>query len=87
MTRPPCWREGQPCPNECAAQQLRRTLYNETPLYGAWSGWRMAGQRLVSPHREWVPPHVLDRWLYQHHRVYQRRPSLARIADHLIEPA
>jgi hypothetical protein len=62
--RPPCWREGQSCPNNCARALYQRTLYNETPLYGPWSGWRMIGQRLVSPHREWIAAHVLDRFLH-----------------------
>jgi hypothetical protein len=64
MNRPPCWQAGQPCPNNCAAQTYRRVIYNETPLYGAWTGWRMAGQRLVSPHGEWIARHTLDRLLH-----------------------
>lgn len=75
MDRPPCWLDGKPCPNPCAAQHLRRTLYNETPLFGAWAGWRMAGQRLVSPHREWVAPHLLDRWLHRHYAEFKRKRS------------
>jgi len=62
--RPPCWADGKPCPNHCAAQLHRRVIHNETPLYGAWAGWRMAGVRLVSPHREWIGPAELDRVLY-----------------------
>ena len=72
MDRPPCWPEGRPCPNNCAAQQYRRTVYNETPLYGPWSGWRLAGQRLVSPQREWIAPHLLDRWLWRNGRLFER---------------
>lgn len=49
MDRPPCWPEGRPCPNNCAYQLAERTVYNLTPLYGQWAGWRMAGRVLVSP--------------------------------------
>ena len=71
MDRPPCWRDGQPCPNPCAAQLYRRVVWNETPLYGQWAGWRMAGTRLVSPSREWIAPHVLDRMLWREARLYR----------------
>ena len=49
MDRPPCWPEGQSCPNHCAYQLAERTVYNLTPLYGQWAGWLMAGRVLVSP--------------------------------------
>lgn len=72
MHRPPCWPEGRPCPNDCAAQHYRRTVYNETALHGPWSGWRLAGARLVSPSRDWIAPHMLDRWLWRHGRMFER---------------
>ncbi|MFQ6310388.1 DUF3653 domain-containing protein [Lysobacter capsici] len=72
MNRPPCWLEGAKCPNNCAAQLYRRQVYNETPLHGAWSGWRLAGARLVAPSGEWIAPHLLDRWLWRHHRIFER---------------
>ena len=68
--RPPCWSPGKPCPNDCAAAHYQRTVHNKTALYGPWSGWRMTGQRLVSPNREWVAPHLLDRMLYRHNRLF-----------------
>ncbi len=68
--RPPCWPAGKPCPNPCAAALHDRIVYGVTPLHGPWSGWRLAGQRLVSPHREWVAPHLLDRILYRHNRLF-----------------
>ena len=64
MDRPPCWLEGQPCPNDCAFRLYHRVIYNHTALHGPWSGWRMAGVRLVSPHREWIHPGELDHVLY-----------------------
>ena len=64
MDRPPCWPKGCPCPNPCAAALYRRVIWNETPLAGPWTGWRMAGVRLVSPQREWTTPRELDRFLY-----------------------
>ena len=68
MDRPPCWHEGQPCPNDCAARLYDREIYNVTPLHGPWEGWRLAGQRLISPHGEWIAPHTLDRVLYRRAR-------------------
>lgn len=49
MDRPPCWKPGTPCPNRCAAAHYSRTIFNRTELQGPWSGWRLAGARLVSP--------------------------------------
>jgi hypothetical protein len=69
--RPPCWLEGSPCPNHCAKQLYQRVIYNQTPLHGPWSGWRLAGQRLVSPHREWITAPLLDRWLYRHGQMFR----------------
>lgn len=57
MYRPHCWPDGQKCPNDCAAQLHARIVSNQTPLYGPWLGWCMAGARLVSPHRDWITPH------------------------------
>ena len=68
--RPPCWREGEQCPNDCAAQLYKRVIHNETALHGPWSGWRLAGPRLVSPRKEWIAPHVLDRWLWRRGRIW-----------------
>ncbi|MDR7135729.1 hypothetical protein J2X06_002947 [Lysobacter niastensis] len=70
MDRPPCWPEGQPCPNACAARLHQQTVYNHVTLNGPWTGWRLAGARLISPHRDWIAPHVLDRWMYQHGRLF-----------------
>lgn len=70
MLRPPCWLEGARCPNDCALAHYRRTVFNETPLYGAWSGWRLAGARLISPAHEWIAPHTLDRLLWREARLY-----------------
>lgn len=30
----------------------------------------MAGHRLVSPSRDWIAPHQLDRWLWRHERLF-----------------
>lgn len=49
MDRPPCWPEGRPCPNACAEQLYQRVVYNHTPLYGPWAGYRFAGADLVAP--------------------------------------
>lgn len=49
MTKPPCWPEGQPCPNWCADERYQRTVHNHLTLSGPWAGWRLAGRDLVSP--------------------------------------
>jgi hypothetical protein len=70
MDRPPCWKPGAPCPNRCAAAHYWRTIFNHTELHGPWSGWRLAGARLVSPSRDWASPAMVDRWMYSHWRLY-----------------
>lgn len=37
------------CKAETPASHYDRTVYNLTPLYGPWDGWRMAGRFLVAP--------------------------------------
>lgn len=49
MERPPCWPEGQRCPNDCAKQLHDRVIHNQTSLWGDWAGFRMAGRELVAP--------------------------------------
>lgn len=77
LERPPCWQPDSECPNNCAAQLHRRVVWNHTPLYGPWHGWRMAGARLVSPSGEWIAPHLLDRWLYRHGRMFKTESTTA----------
>lgn len=68
LIRPPCWQFGKQCPNHCAAALHDRVVRNHTALYGPWTGWRMAGQRLVGPDREWVSAPYLDRMLFREDR-------------------
>ncbi len=49
MERPPCWPDGQPCPNACAGALYERLVYNRHHLPDPWHGWRFAGRVLVSP--------------------------------------
>ena len=58
MKPPPCWHKGQ-SPNICAQQLYQRTTHNLTPLYGHWTGWRMAGRVLVSPDGDRISPERL----------------------------
>lgn len=37
------------CNAETPVSHYDRTVYNLTPLYGPWDGWRMAGRFLVAP--------------------------------------
>lgn len=71
MHRPPCWRDGQPCPNQCAADEYRRVVFNHQWLHGPWAGWRMAGARLITPSRDWIAPNTLDRLIYREQRLFQ----------------
>lgn len=64
--RPPCWRDGEPCPNWCAREYYRRTVLNHHYLPAPWTGWRFAGRFLINPSGERIAPHLLDRWLYRH---------------------
>lgn len=50
MEHPPCWPQGQRCPNDCAKQLYdHRVIYNHTRHWGNWTGFRMAGRELVAP--------------------------------------
>lgn len=74
MKRPPCWPDGQPCPNACAAALHDRIAHNLTPLYGPWTGWRMAGRELVSPDGDRISPERLRGLLW-------RQQAEARLAQ------
>lgn len=91
MDRPPCWPEGQPCPNNCAYQLAERTIYNLTPLYGQWAGWRMAGRVLVSPDGDRISPERLRGILFReagHLRLQKlRRKKLPRSSQVISLPA
>lgn len=49
IEHPPCWPEGQPCPNRCAARYYDHHVHGLGPLRGPWTGWRLAGRNLVAP--------------------------------------
>ena len=74
MDRPPCWPDGQRCPNECAARLYQRTVFNHHDLTGLWAGWRFRGPILVSPHGERVTAHALDRIMYREGRLFDQKP-------------
>ena len=38
-----------PSPHEMLEAQYALRVHNHTPLYGPWTGWRLAGRDLVSP--------------------------------------
>lgn len=57
--RPPCWPEGQRCPNTCAGDLHRRLVDNHVDLTGPWVGWRMRGRDLVSPDGDRITPERL----------------------------
>ncbi|WP_312368770.1 DUF3653 domain-containing protein [Stenotrophomonas sp.] len=47
--RPPCWKPGTQCPNNCARDHYKRIVDNHVSLTGPWAGWRLAERDLVSP--------------------------------------
>lgn len=57
-TRFHCNRESDPAHHD-------RIVYNITPLYGPWAGWRMAGRVLVSPDRDRISPERLRGLLWR----------------------
>lgn len=57
--RPPCWPEGEPCPNTCARALYSRVVDNHHALHGSWSGWRFAGRDLVAPDGQRINPERL----------------------------
>ncbi|WP_408953725.1 DUF3653 domain-containing protein [Lysobacter sp. Hz 25] len=59
MTRPPCWPDNSPCPNDCAAALLHREAYNHLDLTGPWAGWRLRGRDLITPDGERFSPERL----------------------------
>jgi hypothetical protein len=82
MDRPPCWPEGQSCPNACAEQLRTRVIRNQTPLYGEWTGWRLAGRCLVSPDGDRISPERLRGILFAEagrRRIEKRRCGTAAI--------
>lgn len=64
-TRPPCWSEGQQCPNDCAAALLQQQAHNHFNLTGPWFGWRVRGRDLVGPGGERVSPERLRGLLWR----------------------
>lgn len=73
MKRPPCWPEGAPCPNACAAALYDREVNNHVALTGQWQGWRLAGRDLVAPDGQRIAPERLRGILW-------RQESEARLA-------
>lgn len=64
LERPPCWPEGQRCPNDCAGQLHERVTYGTTPLHGHWTGWRIAGRFLIAPSRQRAAPELLAHLMF-----------------------
>lgn len=76
ITRPPCWPDGQPCPNDCAAALHERVVYNHLDLTGPWQGWRFRGRDLISPSGLRLTPERLLGLAWRQHneaRLFQVR--------------
>lgn len=68
-----CWH----CKAESSEDHHRRVVYNHTPLYGPWEGWRMAGRDLISPEGERLSVHRL-RGLMVRQNLEARRDAARR---------
>lgn len=64
--RPPCWPEGQSCPNPCAGDLHRRLVDNHVDLTGPWAGWRLRGRDLVSPAGDRITPERMRGLMFRH---------------------
>lgn len=76
--RPPCWPEGQPCPNRCAGDLHERVTRNHTTLHGPWAGWRMAGRDIVSPDGDRISPERLRGLIWRQEAEKRLSGSLQR---------
>ena len=92
MLRPPCWPDGQPPPNNCAAALYNRTVNGITPLYAEWSGWRLSGRWLVSPEGDRITPERLRGILWREQlrtrrlRAGQQEELSARPSGRRMQP-
>lgn len=89
MKRPPCWPEGQPCPNGCAQALYERTVYNRHHLPQPWNGWRFAGRELVSPEGDRIAPERLRGLLWREagEKRVSRRQATRRLGTlHRLAP-
>ena len=78
MRRPPCWPEGQPCPNDCATQLYAQIVHNRLTLTGPWDGWRFAGRDLVAPDGQRISPERLRGILFRQALEARRDHARAR---------
>jgi hypothetical protein len=65
------------CHQQTPESEYARTVHNKTPLYGPWSGWRMAGRFLVAPGHERITPERLRGILWAESN---RRPNSRKLA-------
>jgi len=79
FTRPPCWPDGQSCPNACAHTQHERLVHNRLELHGPWIGWRFAGRDLVSPDGDRINAERLRGILFA--EALRRRYAKRRLDD------
>ena len=86
---PPCWPDGQPCPNACARAQYDRLVHNRHELHGPWIGWRFAGRELVSPDGDRINAERLRGILFAEalrRRYPKLRPSVAPGVNRIVLP-
>lgn len=78
LIRPPCWPNGQQCPNGCAKAYYERVILNHTPLSGPWAGWKLAGRDLVSPKGIRVSPQRMEGLIWRQEAEQRLQSARAR---------
>ena len=63
------------CPHCNPREHYARTVENKTPLFGEWTGWRLAGRWLVAPNgARLLPARVLGyAWEEKRREIADRR--------------
>lgn len=75
-----CWQ----CQAEHPEAHHARIVYNRTPLYGPWAGWRMAGRDLISPDGDRINPRRLAGILWaEKSRARSCAPELSKRCETL----
>ena len=63
-----------------ARRNSTSTVFNVTPLHGAWSGWRLAGRGLVSPECDQISGERLRGILFTENNRLRLQRQRARAA-------
>ena len=68
------------CHQQTTESEYARVVHNKTPLYGPWTGWRMAGPWLVAPDGTRFTPERLRGMAWRQEASNQLNNAVARNA-------